>query len=425
MTLPKFGFTFREDCIQVIAATDNDRSSQAMMLNFRDPVTQKLLLKHAFPSMESHLSNVAIRMYEALTPCPQSTQDVKYEAYELLRDYFATNGGEAFNNRRATGPCLVHPGMQCPIFARVDGSDAHAIDLTDQEEDVGSSQGSVDLGPTPASEKYPEMNSRPRLTVLDMGSSCVDHSMYGGKQCFSGFSTGSFLIAVAEIIEYRPDCFAHEITPVKTEYLIKGNADLKKAGYIIFTVVLCPTQGGKPMKRPRRHSFGYLGQNINFSGTVDECINLFLRRAVASGNIYFVLDDDRAAENLERAALRGNFYPPGVDPGSIPLHRMLSVGTVDIVDEHMALKPLCQGPDGVFLCDAEQHSKFSTPGFQFKRPGASILNKSFWSGWASRPSSLKGIEWMRLGVCTTQVLSCHALSRTAQLSISRRRTRLK
>ena len=311
MTLPKFGFVYNDESIINRACTDNNPSSQAMMRNFKDPHTQQHLLEHAFVSMESHLSNAGYRMALALRPDPQASIEIKGNAHELLRDYLEWGANDAWENRRATATCLMHPGKLCPIFASGSIEDDTLIDLSDSAATVASSEESQSDGSgvgESAEQKSPDLSSRSRWAILDLGSPCIDHAMFGQLLRFAGPSTEPYLIAMGEIVEYRPPVFVHEITAVKTMYLVKGNQQLKDAGYEVLTVVLCPSMGGTPNKKPRRYSLGWLADMLEFEGSEAECIALFRRRTEVSGDVYFCMDDDRTAENRERAALRGNVH---------------------------------------------------------------------------------------------------------------------
>jgi hypothetical protein len=156
----------------------------------------------------------------------------------------------------------------------------------------------------------------------------------------------------------------HEITAVGTSNLIKGNNRLKEAGYRSISVFLNPLDAGKPMKRRRLYSFVWLEEfGVVFHGNEAECAELFKRSIRISGDAFFFLDDDRAADNQERAADKGNHFEDLEACKTLPVHKMYPAKTVSIFDAHAKLRESHKGLCGNFICDGEQWPSRSTPGY--------------------------------------------------------------
>ena len=303
--LPKYDFEFGAQPIRTIAGSDNDSTCQMLMTSFRDPVTLKSEFLCAFPSIETHLTTAGYRMVSLYTPGPDQTDEEKAHSYEMMRKYLDESRDEAYNKGLITGPCLIHQGRQCPIYDVYEENDqslaptleiANAIQTVESSQDdssdiFGEGSDSVDrqggerpgLGKESASR---ELWRQARWTHVEWGSQCIDFSSFGRGQRHCGPSTKPFLITVGELCIKRPLSWSHEITPQKTETLMTENKDLKEAGYRVITIVLCPTKNGRPYKRPRRHSFGWLEFCVEFLGSVEELELLFTRSVVLSGSIF-------------------------------------------------------------------------------------------------------------------------------------------
>ena len=159
---------------------------------------------------------------------------------------------------------------------------------------------------------------------------------------------------------YRPRCFAHEITKVGTDRLMTEHEGLQRTVYKTMTFELDPPRIGKPNKRPRRVSCGWLAvEGVRFHGSENEFWELMARKCVVNGSIFFTMDDERALEDRERAALHKNYIR---HDGHVGLEYQFTSKTHATIEQHCDLRGTHQGIDGAFLLDAEHTPKFSTPG---------------------------------------------------------------
>jgi hypothetical protein len=205
-----------------------------------------------------------------------------------------------------------------------------------------------------------------RWTLIAFGS-CIDLASYGSMMRFAGPSAKPYHIAIAQICYYRPRLFIHEITTVMTEYVVAKNRQLQDAGYKTMSMVLDPCNGGKPMKRPRRYSLGWLyAEGVRFWGSKDEALELFAMSVQVGGDVFFCTDEVRAKENRRRATNRGNVYAPTVNTSVLPLEHMFTSAYINNIEEHSRRRPQAEGFGGSFLLDAEQTPKFCPPGIHLK-----------------------------------------------------------
>jgi hypothetical protein len=199
-------------------------------------------------------------MIEALDPHPNALPEEKAESYELMEDYLIHKRKEAFGTvtdlGRIEGFCLIHK-RTCGVFDTSGNQpltrDLRASDSVESISSSGSSNG-IDLEENVMGMARDIMA---RLIVMEFGSPCVDWSMRGGQQRHTGRSTKVFLIAIAQVLEVQPDFWFHEITDTGTHDLLNGMRMLADAGYAYFQLSLDPPKQGKPMKRPRFHTFAY------------------------------------------------------------------------------------------------------------------------------------------------------------------------
>jgi hypothetical protein len=208
-----------------------------------------------------------------------------------------------------------------------------------------------------------------------LGSQCIDYSRRGQLQLIKGSSTRPLLIAIGAICIKKPNTASHEITDQGTAGLITDNNDLKMAGYSGIEVVLCPSMNGVARKRPRRYSFIWLTTCTQFHGSIDELLQLYRRSIHHSGDTFFFMEDERAAENFQRCRLESNYYQDPSDCVNAPLHEMYKARTCANAQMHEAMRATHCGLDGTLIYDIGQSPHFSSPGFAVRwRCSIFILN---------------------------------------------------
>ena len=195
------------------------------------------------------------------------------------------------------------------------------------------------------------------LEMLDAGSVCTDFASYGPKLGLAGVTAEGFYILMSLIRGKRPAVFFHEITAQRTKGLVDG--ELRDI-YNMIEGVVCPTRGGKPMKRPRRYTFAYDGDRLDFAGSFDEFLEFFSAAVVTNGDCFFVDDNARLIEAFQRAASNGHHMHPSST--HVPLEYQIGSKTYSIYADHMSKREQRQGPDGAYLFDLEQNEKFSPGG---------------------------------------------------------------
>ena len=330
--------------------------------------------------MESLLSQKAQHKVNELRPHDSDTLEMKADADGKIKDYFDTCPDDLLFDDTIKGPCMVHPGMSCPKFDLYDNNnDSRNRSSSSAHCDVSESAVTIEDSPTEPADAFGDIDSdgdiientlggktlsnmTRRLTGFEFGSTCVDFSRRGRQQGLFGSSVVAFMIMIRLIVTLLPSCFWHEITDQSTEDIIKSCKDLIEAGYRVFSIVMDPIMWGKPVKRPRRYSFGWLTKLWTFHGSEDNMKSLLRRSCDCTAEVFFCQDSDRAQENFDRACHHRNHFPSAQACVDMPLEMMYLPKTVSKINDHLSLKEQFQGSRGELCCDAEQGPSFSTPG---------------------------------------------------------------
>ena len=350
----------------------------------------KCEFRHVAPSIEAFLSDEAYHFVTKNTPNDRQNKEEREEANARIEEYLDQNLFTAFGQagHPVSCSCLLHPGFRCSVFERHAEPGLVSCEVTDSVEEVSSSPpsspspGAVQGEPTPSkggqetpdpSQVSDRLEHLTQWTLFEGGSPCLDESMRGLQMRFGGASTTGYLVFIALTCRMRPKLGMHEITAAGTAEIIAGNKQLIAAGYKVFTVLLDPTKAGKPLKRPRRYSAFWLEVFAEFVGTEEELLKLFARSVDINANAFFFLDEDRAEENRERAALQGSYYDNDEACATLPLQEMFKAKTCEKVEAHLKLRGTHQGLNGCFVCDAEHIPARSTPGTSTSTPSTDIF----------------------------------------------------
>ena len=371
--LDEFGFEYCSVPIATQAGTDNDSVCQMLMmraLRIDEKDACHSVLKHAFPSMESHMTAYGKELAVMLTPPSDASNEEKVTAYKLMLETFIDSSDEVFQGGRPTAPCLIHK-CQCPVFDTLVGmpplqwfKPVLPIDLTSDSQDSQAVNGelrpkSSGSGDSSIGMPATKLCDEPRHVHFEMGNTCTDFAGYGDHKGQGGLANKPLAVLAAELLAVEPDTFTQEWVCPNTEGVF---ASLVCAKYDTVEVEVNPPSQGKPMKRPRRLTSGWRRGRKQFHGAVDEYNSLLSTTLQCSGEVFFRPEYDcrRRSEALERARLNGFCFADScVSPEA---HHMFKFGTVEILQGHQAVRSQLQGPDGSYIVDLEQHAKFSKGG---------------------------------------------------------------
>lgn len=294
-------------CIQVLV-NHRRRTNEGMKKN----------VQHVFGKLEDQLDDVGKAFLEDVEPWKPGIDDQdRAIRYLALRENFY-----AFNIFRDEAYCY-----QCKKQCKVDASSSEV-------------QGGHDDA----------------FICFEGGSQCVDFAAYGHRKGMLGSTAPSFYIFIAKIRTCLPDFFVHEITEVGTDGIMAAEiGDL----YGIIEGVICASDNGKPMKRPRRFTYGWRLGRVKFSGSFSEFMHYFQKSMSATASCFFVMEQERQVELLRRAARNGHHTD---DASSLVMENLFLPATLKNLQEHMKLQPMRQGNDGSYFIDAEQTPKFCAGG---------------------------------------------------------------
>ena len=391
--LDEFGFEYCLVPLATQAGTDNDAVCQMVMVlatRFDEQGDSQKVLKHAFASMESHMTSYGHELANGLTPPSDASIEEKIIAYKLMLELLKDSAKEVFQGGCPTAYCLIHEHM-CPVFDTLVevpfGSMpppvmpiTQPIDLTqesqvntDAEEDRqpgddrDERSGASAAGPDTAGSSgdmymtATKLCDEPRHTHFEMGNSCTDFAGYGGHQGRGGHTNKPLAVLAAELLEVEPDTFTQEWVTPDTEGVF---ALLVSEKNDTVELEVNPTFQGKPVKRPRRLTSGWRRGRKQFHGSVGEYNLLFSSSLHCSGDVFFCneYDKKRRSEALERARSNGFCFDSDDVNVSPEAHRLFKVGTVDMLKAHQAVRPQLQGSDGSYIVDLEHWPKFSKGG---------------------------------------------------------------
>ena len=115
--------------------------------------------------------------------------------------------------------------------------------------------------------------------------------------------------------------------------------------YGVIEVHINPVQHGKPNKRPRRMTFGWLASHIDFHGNTNEFEALIARKTMVNGDVFFVDEIGRDIECRQMAANQLNFVHgtmPYASAANLPLEYFFEPRTMEIIGEHEEEKEALQ-----------------------------------------------------------------------------------
>jgi hypothetical protein len=118
------------------------------------------------------------------------------------------------------------------------------------------------------------------------------------------------------------------------------------------------------MKRNRRVSFGVDREQGNLDGIAQEMVDCIKSSLELNGDIFLVLEEERADEMTVLAKKQKNHFPRD-RATQMPLENYLSAGVVMSVEEHLAKEEELCGTDGCYIFDADQSPHFS--------PGSNLI----------------------------------------------------
>lgn len=131
-----------------------------------------------------------------------------------------------------------------------------------------------------------------QISLVVAGSCCQAWSSKGLQLGVAHPSFVVWLVFVAELKTLLPDMFLHEITPKFPHKLF--DFFLSESYQLVIFKDICPTLLGHPVRRPRQFVMGFRRDVFKSTAQEQEFKQIFGRRVVLPGSVYFVAPDHEA-----------------------------------------------------------------------------------------------------------------------------------
>ena len=326
-------------------------------------------IQHVFGPIEHLVDETTQDLISSIRPAFDGSMEPEDIATRLatMKEYLYQTAAQHAGTNLAFSWCYNHDQM-CPCFANGlnNAGDLLPGDIIDSVSDSDvDERPSLPKSPEPSEAKADSpsnMSSWVACTVFEGGQQCVDFAAYGKKRCMVGPSAVGFYVFTGELLKNLPKTFITEITVPQTAGLMQ-----QEVGHVynVLEIEINPPGIGKPKKRPRRYTFGWLLRHVLFSGSAQDFWNLFGRKVILSGEIYFTDEETRKEETFEMARKQQNFLENvngDLEVANIPWEYLMKPRSLEILDEHLAHQAELQGSNGAYIFDVEQTFGFCKGG---------------------------------------------------------------
>ena len=317
------GVVFSKDCWRVGTAIDCKKTSQQVLAAHADDSRPC----HIFSDLNDLLSPGRRSQLDSMMPTARESPEVKAESYSNMLDAML---GDLSGTFCKCAPCVLHPGE-----SDQDGCCA-------KEVIVGSA----------------DVPKDGELTVWAAGTSCVNFSKRGKRECTSGSAMRPWKIWVALVRQHKPHMIFHEIT-ISRKALAMLREDLSDL-YCIHAAHVSPVDIGWPVDRPRQICLLTLKSTITFVGNWTHWFELFACQVnISVAKLLAAPTEYTRSVMAARARSHGHHVHPDQ---TVPIECCLSPCQYKHHLLYLAAMAENMGPDGTFCYDVEQHPDFNMSG---------------------------------------------------------------
>lgn len=310
------GIQFKSNCWRVETAVDSKKLAQRVLAAHSDDSRPS----HIFGDLDTFLAPGRKSELDSLMPIGRASPAAKGESYTKMMDALLKDLKNSFSN---SVKCALH------------GDDGCAAD----ELLVGSH----------------DLPRNGELSVWAAGTSCVNFSKRGKRECAAGASMRPWTIWVALVRRHKPHLVMHEIT-ISKQALAMLYADLGDL-YFIYPAHVSPVDIGWPCDRPRQICLLTLRGSVTFVGHWRHWFELFGRQVnISAVDMLAAPPEYTRSVEVARARAHGHHFS---DDQAVPIECCLSACQFKHHQLYVGMMSDNAGPDGSFCYDVEQHPDYN------------------------------------------------------------------